>query len=140
MTRNEQIASIMLEAAELLKESAGANGATKRYYDERLKNAKQRDGKEYFKNRSDEYDTKDVSKNDINRRIKAGESRDFAADKWDLNNAKVNNDVMKLKIVSFIKILINVELLKKLLIFFMIKLLMLKQWMKQHHILKKLKL
>ena len=39
MTKNEYIASIMLEAAELLKldESAGANGAGKRFYEEKIK-------------------------------------------------------------------------------------------------------
>ena len=39
MTRNEYIASIMLEAAELLKldESAGAHGAGKRFYEEKIK-------------------------------------------------------------------------------------------------------
>jgi len=45
MTKNEQIASIMLEAAELLKndtmnESAGANGLIRRSLEERLKNPK----------------------------------------------------------------------------------------------------
>ena len=40
-TKNEYIASIMLEAAELLKldESAGANGAGARFYDEKIKAA-----------------------------------------------------------------------------------------------------
>ena len=39
MTKNEYIASIMLEAAELLKldESAGANGAGKRFYEEKIR-------------------------------------------------------------------------------------------------------
>ena len=41
-TRNEYIASIMLEAADLLQmdESAGANGAAARFYDEKIKKQK----------------------------------------------------------------------------------------------------
>ena len=89
MTRNEYIASIMLEAAELLKldESAGANGAGKRFYEEKIKAtqnkinslekkakayrragyedkgparevAKLKDDIEHYKNIMDKYDTK----------------------------------------------------------------------------------
>ena len=54
-TKNEYIASIMLEAAELLKldESAGANGAGARFYDEKIK--KQEEKIRSLKKKADAY-------------------------------------------------------------------------------------
>ena len=54
-TKNEYIASIMLEAADLLKmdESAGANGSGRRYYEEKIK--KEKDKVNALKKKADMY-------------------------------------------------------------------------------------
>ena len=79
-TKNEYIASIMLEAAELLKndsmdESAGANGAGRRYYEEKIKSLQAKANS--LKKKADMYkragygDTGPASKyNDIMKKIK----------------------------------------------------------------------
>ena len=89
MTRNEYLIDLLMESADALMESAGRNGAAKRYYDERLKHI----GYRKLRHERDNYNTHEPntqlgrmngriaamnSRNAINDHV-VGDESDFAA-------------------------------------------------------------
>ena len=58
MTNKEYAAGLLIEAAEMLAESYGQNGAARKFYDERVKNAKNKSEADKARAARDEADTR----------------------------------------------------------------------------------